>query len=128
MIQLQTKVKIVDNSGAKTAKCIKAKKSKKNTAKIGNFILVSIKKVQHSINSKNKKSIKPKKNQIFKGLVLTTKFQYKKQNGFFLKFAENSVVLLDKNDNLISNRVDMVVLKNLKKKVAKLVNFAKYSI
>jgi large subunit ribosomal protein L14 len=125
MIQPQTKVKIVDNSGAKIAKCLKVQKSRKRSAKIGDFILVSIKKVQNITNLNNKKTIKPLKKEMFKGLVVTTKSQFKKNNGFYLKFSENSIILLDKNNNLISSRINGLILKSLKKKIVKLVNFSK---
>lgn len=134
MIQPNSVIKIADNSGAKIAQCLKTEKnSKKNSAKIGNFILVSIKKVQ-SINNiylLNKKITKPKKKQVFKSLIITTKFPLKKKNGFYFKFSENSAILIDNNNNLISNRLNTLVSKSLKKKIVngnKLVNFSKHLI
>jgi len=45
MIQIESKLKVVDNSGAKLAKCIKVKKKGKySVATVGMIILVSLKK------------------------------------------------------------------------------------
>lgn len=128
MIQPQTKINVIDNSGAKIAKCFKVKKSNKKSAKIGDIILVSIQNTKNKINNTNKKNIKLKPKQVFKGLVVTSKSLFKRINGFYFKFSENSIVLLDKNKNLLGNKVNGLLLKNLKTQSTKLVNFSKHLI
>ena len=113
MIQQQTILKVADNSGAKTVKCIKILGGfKKRYAKLGEIIVVSIKKLRN----KSKKTTKLFKGGIFHALVIKTKFKYKKKDGstFFLK--ENSAVLLNKQGNPIGSRILVPLHRTLKKK------------
>lgn len=114
MIQQETFLKVADNSGAKTVRCIKVLKQKSRTAKIGDFVIVSV-----------KKAVKLKKKEIFKAIVVTTKFPFRKLNGFYLKFKENSVVLVDKQLSPIGTRINGLTLKTLKTKQNKLVVISK---
>ena len=113
MIQQQTILKVADNSGEKTVKCIKILGGfKKRYAKLGEIIVVSIKKLRN----KSKKTTKLFKGGIFHALVIKTKFKYKKKDGstFFLK--ENSAVLLNKQGNPIGSRILVPLHRTLKKK------------
>ena len=113
MIQQQTILKVADNSGAKIVKCIKILGGfKKRYAKLGEIIVVSIKKLRN----KSKKTTKLFKGGIFHALVIKTKFKYKKKDGstFFLK--ENSAVLLNKQGNPIGSRILVPLHRTLKKK------------
>jgi large subunit ribosomal protein L14 len=87
MIQKQTKLQITDNTGAQLALCIQI--YKKKTASIGDFILVSLKK----INTKHTR-ISISKGGLFKALVIRTQFKYKNMYNHYIKFNENSVILL----------------------------------
>jgi len=111
MIQTQTCLKVSDNSGAKTTRCIKIISGYKNRwAVLNSSILVSI------IKLKKKKTIssKVKKGQILKGIVIRTKSKTKKKNGNFIKFYENSVVLVSKDSKPIGTRVQGPVSKELR--------------
>lgn len=122
MIQQKTILKITDNSGAKLVKCIKVLKSKNKPAKIGDLIVVSIKKTQNI--SKNKhKTLKLKKKEVFKAIVITTKFPLRKSNGFFTIFKKNTAVILDKQFNPLATRINSFLPKILKQN--KLVSISK---
>ena len=70
MIQQQTLVNVLDNSGAKKAKCIKVLGGyKKKNSFLGDTIVVSIK----ELRNKSKKTSKVKKGEVYKALVLKTK-------------------------------------------------------
>jgi len=114
MIQEQTLVKISDNSGAKIAKCIKVLGGfKKKYAKIGDFIIVSIK----ELRNKEKENTKVKRGEVYKALVLRTKAIYNsKKLGSQIIFNENSVALINKQGNPIGTRILGPVLRALKKK------------
>lgn len=114
MIQEQTLVKISDNSGAKIAKCIKVLGGfKKKYAKIGDFIIVSIK----ELRNKEKDNTKVKRGEVYKALVLRTKAIYNsKKLGSQIIFNENSVALINKQGNPIGTRILGPVLRALKKK------------
>jgi len=121
MIQQESLVKVADNSGAKLAKCIKVLGGKKKVAKIGDIVVVSIKKLREN---NPKKLSKLKKKDIFKALVIRTKSSLRKKNGFYCKFHENSVVFLDKQKNPVGTRITGFMPKQLKKKFIKFVSIA----
>ena len=77
MIQMQTKLKVSDNSGANTVKCIKVLGGfKRKIAKTGDIIVVSI----QNIRNKYKEVTKVKKREVYRGIILkTTKKEKKKQ-------------------------------------------------
>lgn len=114
MIQPETILKIADNSGAKTVKCIKILNGfKKRTAKLGDFITVSIKKLKN----KSKKTSKVKKGEIYKALIIRAKVTNIKNTGLNLRFKSNAVVLINKQENPIGTRIIGPISKILQKKV-----------
>jgi large subunit ribosomal protein L14 len=109
MIQVGTELKVVDNSGAKKAYCIKvlATSSNNKIAKVGSFILVVIKALR---KQKSKSKSKVKKGEIVKALVIRTK-NFNKNNIYFF---ENAVVLYSKQMKLIGTRIFGPVLKSFR--------------
>jgi large subunit ribosomal protein L14 len=113
MIQQQTILKVSDNSGAKTVKCIKVLGgSKKKYAKLGETIIVSI----QQLRNKSKKTSKVKKKEIYQALIIKTKTKYLKKDGSQISFTENSVVLMNKQGNPVGTRIIGLMPKILKKK------------
>lgn len=113
MIQQQTILKVADNSGAKTVKCIKVPGGfKKRIATLGTIIIVSIQKLRN----KAKQTSKVKKKEIYKALIIRTKAAHSKKTGFALKFNENAVVLINKQGNPIGTRIIGPIPKTLQNK------------
>ena len=113
MIQQQTVLKVADNSGAKTVKCIKVLGGfKKRIAKLGDIIIVSVQKLRN----KSKKTSKVKKKEVCKALIIRTKSTCNKKTGIALRFNENAVVLINKQGNPIGTRILGSVPKMLQKK------------
>lgn len=113
MIQQQTILKVSDNSGAKTVKCIKVLGGfKKKYATIGDIIVVSIQQLRNT----SKKTSKVLKGMVFRALVVKTKTKYKKKDGSILNLQNNSAILLNKQGNPIGTRVLGPLSKKLKKK------------
>lgn len=113
MIQQKTILKVSDNSGAKTVRCIKVLGGfKKKIAKLGDTVVVSI----QQLRNKTKNSLKVKKKEVYQAIVIRTKTGYTKKNGFKDSFFENSVVLINKQGNPVSTRIIGPVPKVLKKK------------
>lgn len=114
MIQQQTILKVSDNSGAKTAKCIKVLDGfKKKYAKLGDFIIISV----QQLRNKSKKTSKVKKGEVCKALIIRTKKPFDKNNtGLRLCFNENSVVLINKQGNPLGTRIIGPLSKKLKNK------------
>ena len=109
MIYKQTKVKIVDNSGAKLLKIFHLLKypSSQNYSQSGELVLGSI--VKYKVNKKVSKK------QIYKALVVTSKKNSFRKNGIFVKFDENRGVLLDNVQKMIGTRIFGPVSKEVKR-------------
>lgn len=73
MIQQQSILKVSDNSGAKTVRCLKVLGGfKKKYARLGDIIIVSV----QQLRNKSKKTSKVKKREIYKALILRTKSRF----------------------------------------------------
>ena len=123
MIQHQTILKVADNSGAKTVKCIKVLGGfKKRYARLGDIIVVSV----QQLRNKSKKTSKVLKGGVFRALVIRTKTQYRKKDGSLFALNENSVTLINKQGNPIGTRILGPIPKVLKKK--KFMKFVSLSV
>lgn len=113
MIQQRTILKVADNSGAKTVRCIKVLGGfKRKTAKLGDIIIVSV----QTLRNKTKEISKVKKKEIYRGLIIRVKATCKRQNGMITSFSENSIVLINQNNNPIGTRITGPIPESLKKK------------
>ena len=123
MIQQQTILKVADNSGAKTVKCIKVLGGfKKRYAKLGDIVVVSV----QQLRNKSKKTSKVSKGEVFRALVVRTKKRYRKKDGSFFFLQENAVALINKQGNPIGTRILGPIPKILKK--TKFMKFVSLSI
>lgn len=123
MIQQQTILKVADNSGAKTVKCIKVLGGfKKRYAKLGDIIVVSV----QQLRNKSKKTSKVSKGEVFRALVVRTKKKYKKKDGSSFFLQENAIALINKQGNPVGTRILGPLPKILKK--TKFMKFVSLSI
>jgi large subunit ribosomal protein L14 len=100
MIQIQTKLKINDNSGIKLGQCIKIyKKNKKGI--IGDTILISVK----NLKLNPKKKIKIIKGDLFKAIIVHTKYSYPSTIGNYIRFDSNCCIILNNQNKLIGTRI-----------------------
>lgn len=113
MIQQESILKVSDNSGAKTVKCIKVLGGfKKKYANIGDIIVVAV----QNLRNKSKKTTKVKKKEIYRALIVKTNNKIKKKDGHITQFSNNSVVLIKSLDKPVGTRIIGPVSKKLKKK------------
>jgi len=113
MIQQRTILKVSDNSGAKTVRCIKVLGGfKKQYAKVGDIIIASV----QQLRNRFKRTSKVRKREIYKALILRTKSKINKKTGTKICFSENSVALLNKQGNPLGTRIIGPVPKILRKK------------
>ena len=113
MIQQESILKVVDNSGAKTVKCIKVLGGfKRRYANLGDLIVVSV----QQLRNKSKNTSKVLKGGVFRALVVRTKKQCKKKDGSLFLLEENAAVLINKQGNPIGTRILGPMPKFLKKK------------
>jgi len=102
MIQPQTILKVVDNSGAKTIKCIKVLGGyKRKIAFTGDVIVASV----QELRNKYKINSKVRKGEVISALVLRTKKSKNRCDGSFLSFDQNCAILINKSDKPLGTRI-----------------------
>jgi len=113
MIQQQTNLRVTDNSGAKTVKCIKVLKGfNRRFAVLGDTIIVSIQKLRN----KSRLTSKVQKGEVHKAIILRTKYKTVKKDGTVVFFQSNAVSLINKQGKPIASRIIGPVPKFLKKR------------
>ena len=107
MIQMQSLLKIADNSGARSVMCIKVLGgSKRRYANIGDIIKVA---VREAIPTG-----KVKKGQVVDALIVRTKKGVRRKDGSLIKFDENAAVLINNQKAQIWTRVFGPVTRELR--------------
>jgi large subunit ribosomal protein L14 len=102
MIQKETLLQVVDNSGVRFAKCLQVKKaSNLGRGSIGDVVVVSVKRVQKKLKSSNK----IKRGDILYGIVVRTKNRFFKMDSEWCLYLQNSIVLINKNGKPIGSRI-----------------------
>lgn len=113
MIQQETILKVADNSGAKTVKCIKVLGGfKKRYAKLGDIIVVSV----QQLRNKAKSASKVLKGSVYRALIVRMQKRYKKRDGSVFHMEGNAVALINKQGNPVGTRVLGPLPRVLKKK------------
>ena len=109
MIQVETRLKAADNSGAKVLYCIKVLGgSRRRYATVGDIIVVSVKDALP--NSKVKKGA------VMKAVVVRTKKEVGRADGSYIKFDSNSAVLLSNQLEPVGTRIFGPVARELRAK------------
>tara|TARA_Y100001936_G_C15622050_1_gene432148 strand:+ start:66 stop:434 length:369 start_codon:yes stop_codon:yes gene_type:complete len=118
MIQMQSKLLVADNSGARKIQCIKVLGgSKRRFASIGDIIVVSIKDAIPRA--------KVKKGDVYKAVIVRTSKDFNRQDGTTIRFDKNAAVLLDKQEEPIATRIFGPVTRELRtKKFMKIISLA----
>jgi len=98
MIQQETNLEVADNTGAKKVRCFKVLKgSKRRYAGIGEFII------------RPRKEADPKgvgkKGEVVRAVIVRTKSYIRRADGSFLRFYDNSCVIIDDKDNPRGTRI-----------------------
>jgi len=120
MIQVETVLNVADNSGAKKCQCIKVLGgSHRRYASVGDKIVVAIKdaiprgKIQ--------------KGTVQRAIIVRTKFPVKRPDGSIIRFDDNAVVIINKNNfEPIGTRIFGPVARETRKKydVQKIISLA----
>ena len=109
MIQSETRLTVADNSGAKEVYCIKVLGgSRRRYASIGDIIVVSVK--EAIPNSKVKKG------DVMKAVVVRTKKEIRRTDGSYIRFDDNSAVLLTGAMEPVGTRIFGPVARELRAK------------
>jgi large subunit ribosomal protein L14 len=129
MINVQTVLRVADNSGAVFVSCIRLMNSSSRIgAKVGDTLTVVVKK---NIIKKNvKKSKEIKKGQVCSAVILRTLKGIKRWGNFFLRSGTNSVALLNKYSLPIGSRLLGPVFREVRTnlKFAKIISIAQVTL
>ncbi len=118
MIQMQSRLRVADNSGAREVQCIKVLGgSKRRYASIGDIVVVSIKDAMP--NSKVKKG------DVAKAVIVRTVQKLRRSDGSYIRFDDNSAVLINAAKEPIGTRIFGPVARELRaKQFVKIVSLA----
>lgn len=118
MIQMQTRLDVADNSGARLVQCIKVLGgSHRMVASIGDVIVVSIK---DAIPRG-----KVKKGEVYRAVIVRTVKKIRRPDGSDIRFDKNAAVLINKQGEPVGTRIFGPVTRELRaKKFMKIVSLA----
>jgi large subunit ribosomal protein L14 len=118
MIQVETRLKAADNSGAKVLYCIKVLGgTRRRYATLGDIIVVSVKEAIPNA--------KVKKGDVLKAVVVRTKKEVRRSDGSYIRFDENSAVLINPAKEPIGTRIFGPVARELRtKRFMKIISLA----
>ncbi|EKE14482.1 MAG: hypothetical protein ACD_12C00488G0005 [uncultured bacterium] len=88
MIQMGTNLKVADNTGAKSIRCIRVFGGyKKRYARLGEIITVAVKvAVPHAL---------VKKGDVLQAVIIRTKKEYRRKDGTYIRFDDNAALIID---------------------------------
>jgi large subunit ribosomal protein L14 len=109
MVQQESRLAVADNSGAKEVLCIRVLGgTKRRYASIGDEIVVTVK---NAIPSGN-----VKKGTVTKAVVVRTRKEVRRNDGSYIRFDDNAVVLLNANGEMMGTRIFGPVARELREK------------
>ncbi|HAE31929.1 MAG TPA: 50S ribosomal protein L14 [Flavobacteriales bacterium] len=109
MIQQESRLQVADNSGAKEVLCIRVLGgTKRRYASLGDKIVVTVKSAMPSGNVK--------KGQVSTAVVVRTSKEVRRQDGSYIRFDDNAVVLLNQANEMRGTRISGPVARELREK------------
>ena len=109
MVQMQTYLKVADNTGAKEIMCIRVLGgSRKRYANIGDVIVASVKKAAPGGSVK--------KGDVVKAVVVRSKKGVRRDDGSYIRFDENAAVIIKEDKNPVGTRIFGPVARELREK------------
>jgi large subunit ribosomal protein L14 len=109
MIQMQTRLDVADNTGAKVMACIKVLgRSSQKYAGIGDTVVGSVKKALPGAEISQ--------GEVVRAVVVRTKKAVRREDGSYVRFDKNAVVLVDADGNPRGTRIFGAVARELRAK------------
>ena len=108
MLQMESKVDIADNTGARSAKMIGVIGKRTKSANVGDIITAH---VRESIPTAS-----VKKGSVVKAVVVRTAAPIRRPDGSVLRFDNNAIVIIDKDNNPKGTRIFGPVARELREK------------
>ena len=107
MIQVESRLQVADNSGAKEVACIKVLGgSPRRYASVGDIIMVSVKDAMPHA--------KVKKGDVMQAVIVRTAKEVRRTDGSYIKFDTNAAVLLSKQGEPVGTRIFGPVARELR--------------
>ena len=116
MIQMNSRVFIADNTGAKEAEMIRRLGQSKRTADVGDVIVCNVKVASTDAAIK--------KGEVVRAVVVRTKAPIRRSDGSYLRFDNNAVVILNADGNPRGTRIFGPVARELRSKYMKIISLA----
>ncbi|MCB8815678.1 MULTISPECIES: 50S ribosomal protein L14 [Desulfosporosinus] len=117
MIQVQTRLRVGDNSGAKELMCIRVLGgSMRRYATIGDIIVASVKQATPGGVVK--------KGDVVKAVVVRTKKEIRRTDGSYIRFSENAAVLIKDDKSPRGTRIFGPVARELRDNYMKIISLA----
>ena len=109
MIQMQTRLVVADNTGAKELMCFKVLGgSRKRFARIGDIIVCSVKSVIPGSEYK--------KGAVVKAVIVRTRQPSRRKDGSYVRFDANAAVIIDNDKNPRGTRIFGAVARELRER------------
>ncbi len=109
MIQMQTRMTVADNTGAKEVMCIKVLGgTRRRYAGLGDIVVACVKSVVAGTDMK--------KGAVVKGVVVRCKQPTRRTDGSYVRFDTNALVLIDNDQNPRGTRIFGAVARELREK------------
>ncbi len=109
MIQMQTRLNVADNTGAKVVQCIKVLGgTHRRTAGLGDVIICSVKNVIPGSDIK--------KGAIVRGVIVRVKQPTRREDGSYVRFDSNALVIIDQDKNPRGTRIFGAVARELRER------------
>jgi large subunit ribosomal protein L14 len=107
MIQVESRLKVADNTGAKTIECIRIMgRSRKRTAEVGDVIIAAVKSAIPNAAVK--------KGDVVRAVGVRTAKEYGRPDGSYIRFDENAAVLINNQGNPRGTRIFGPVARELR--------------
>ena len=118
MIQMQTRLRVADNSGAREIMCINVLGgTRRKYAYIGDTIVASVKKAIPNAATK--------KGDVVRAVIIRTTHPYRRPDGSYIKFDENAAIILSDKNNPKGTRIFGPVARELRdKQYTKIISLA----
>ena len=117
MIQVESRLQVADNSGAREVLCIRVLGgTRRRYATVGDVIVVAVKSAIPTSEVK--------KGSVSKALIVRTKKEVRRPDGSYIRFDDNACVLLSKQDEVVGTRIFGPVARELRENFMKIVSLA----